>query len=51
MSAISDWFRKAWLVLLVAGVVIVLDQWTKQLVRTNLPKFEAIPPSRRSLPT
>lgn len=44
MSALSDWFRKAWLVLLVAGVVIVLDQWTKQLVRTNLPKFEAIPP-------
>ena len=44
MSSISDWFRKAWLVLLVAGIVIVLDQWTKQLVRASLPKFEAVTP-------
>jgi signal peptidase II len=44
MSAISDWFRKAWLVLLVAGIVVALDQWTKQLVRANFPKFETIVP-------
>lgn len=33
MATISNWFPKAWLVLLVAGVIIVLDQWTKSLVR------------------
>jgi signal peptidase II len=30
--------------LLVAAIVIVLDQWTKTLVRQNLPKFEAFIP-------
>jgi signal peptidase II len=39
MSGIGKWFRHAWIVLLVASVVILLDQWTKTLVRTNLAKF------------
>lgn len=42
MSFIGKWFRHAWIVVLVASVVILLDQWTKTLVRTNLPKFEEV---------
>lgn len=44
MSSIANWFHKAWLVLAVAAVVIVLDQWTKTLVRLNIPKFETVIP-------
>lgn len=44
MSSIVNWFRHAWLVLAVALVVILLDQWTKILVRLNIPKFETIVP-------
>ncbi len=43
MKALENWFRHAWIVLLVAGVVVALDQWTKTLVRANLPKHEAVP--------
>lgn len=43
MSKLTSWFRHAWLVLLVAGIVIVLDQASKSIVRANLPKFEAVP--------
>lgn len=39
MASIANWLRKAWLVLIVAGVVIVLDQWTKSLVRVNIPVY------------
>jgi len=39
MSLITGWLRKAWLVLLVAGVVIVLDQWSKSLVRASIPVY------------
>jgi signal peptidase II len=38
-NAIQQWFRKAWLVLSVAAVIIVLDQWTKELVRQAIPKY------------
>lgn len=44
MASVANWFRKAWLVLLVAGVVIVLDQWSKTLIRVSVPKFAAISP-------
>lgn len=44
MSSFANWFCKAWLVLLVAAIVILLDQWTKSLVRLYLPKFETIVP-------
>lgn len=38
------WFRKAWLVLLVAGVVIALDQLTKSWIRINVPEYTAMIP-------
>lgn len=44
MSKIVDWFRSAWLVLAVAGVVIFLDQWTKELVRQRIEEYTYIIP-------
>lgn len=44
MQKIGNWFRSAWLVLVIAAVVIALDQWTKELVRQNIPKFDYIIP-------
>lgn len=44
MAVLTNWLRKAWLVLLVAGVVIVLDQWTKSLVRANIPDYATSTP-------
>ena len=44
MSIIGHWFRRAWLVLVVAGVVILLDQWTKELVRQSIPDYTSIIP-------
>jgi signal peptidase II len=44
MSKITGWFRSAWIVLLVAGIVIGLDQWTKEWVRQTIPKFSTIVP-------
>lgn len=44
MKKIGNWVRSAWLVLVVAAVVILLDQWTKELVRQHIPKFETIIP-------
>jgi signal peptidase II len=40
----AGWWRKAWIVLLVAGIVIALDQWTKSLVRANIPDFTSMAP-------
>lgn len=36
--------RRLWLILLVAAVVIGLDQWTKELVRQSIPMHEYIIP-------
>lgn len=44
MAVFTNWLRKAWLVLLVAGVVILLDQWTKSLVRADIPEYTASAP-------
>ena len=44
MDTVRNWFRKAWLVLLVAGIVIALDQWTKQLIRVSVPKHTSVVP-------
>lgn len=44
MSTVTKWFRNTWLVLLVAGIVIVLDQWTKSLIRASVPEYTAISP-------
>jgi lipoprotein signal peptidase len=42
MRQFTHWLSKAWLVLLVAAIVILLDQWTKNLIRANLEKFEVM---------
>ena len=42
MQKFLHWLSRAWLVLLVAAIVIVLDQWTKGLIRANLAKFEVM---------
>ena len=44
MSKVVNWFRAAWVVLLVAGIVIVLDQWTKELVRQRIVEYTYIVP-------
>ena len=43
MNSIRSWFAHAWLTLLVAGIIVALDQWSKTLVRAILPKFEFVP--------
>lgn len=43
MHHITDWLRKVWPVLLTAGVVIALDQWTKEWIRTTIPLYEEMP--------
>jgi len=40
----AGWWRKAWIVLLVAGIIIALDQWTKMLVRANIPDYTSMAP-------
>ena len=40
----GKWFSKAWLVLAVAATSIILDQWTKSLVRASIPKYDSIHP-------
>ena len=35
---------RTWIILLVAAIVIPLDQWTKELVRQNIAKFDYIIP-------
>lgn len=43
MKSIANWFRHAWIVLLVAGSVILLDQWSKSIVRVTLPRMQTVP--------
>ena len=44
MSRIANWFRSAWLVLVVAGIIVFLDQWTKELVRQRIEEYTYIIP-------
>jgi signal peptidase II len=44
MAAIARWFRKAWVVLLVAAIIVVLDQASKVWVRANIPDYTAMVP-------
>ena len=44
MGYVREWAGKAWLVLLVAGTVIGLDQWTKGLVRGSIALYDYIVP-------
>jgi signal peptidase II len=44
MAAIARWFQKAWVVLLVAAIIVALDQWSKAWVRANIPDYTALAP-------
>jgi signal peptidase II len=44
MHYIINWLRRVWLILLVAGVVIALDQWTKTWVRRTIPEYTSVIP-------
>ncbi len=44
MHKITSWFRQAWIVLVVAGIIITLDQLTKEWVRMNIPKYDSMIP-------
>ncbi len=46
MARISGWFQRAWVVLVVAGIVIILDRLTKNWVRANVPEYESMIPIR-----
>ena len=39
MNRLSVWAGRAWPVILIAAVVIGLDQWTKHIVRSTIPLF------------
>ena len=40
MGIVREWVGKAWLVLVVAGTVIGLDQWTKGMVRESIVMYD-----------
>lgn len=44
MQKISDWFSRAWIVMLIAAVIIGLDQWTKAWVRATIPEYTSMIP-------
>jgi signal peptidase II len=44
MEHISSWLRRAWIVVVVAGIVVGLDYWTKEWVRTTIPKYDSMIP-------
>jgi len=44
MENISSWLRRAWVVVAVAGIVIGFDYWTKEWVRTTIPKYSSMIP-------
>jgi signal peptidase II len=44
MNKVTSWFSKVWLVLAVAATSIILDQWTKSLVRASIPKYASVHP-------
>lgn len=44
MQSFGNWLRKAWIIMAVAGVVIILDQWTKEMIRRTVPEYSYIIP-------
>lgn len=44
LNLVQKWTRRAWLVLAVAAVILVLDQWTKELIRQSIPDYTSIIP-------
>ena len=47
MKWISWWLHGTWIVLAVAAIVIMLDQWTKEMVRASIEKYHFIVPFER----
>jgi signal peptidase II len=47
MKSIGSWFRGTWLVMLVAAIVIAVDQITKEWVRATIDKYTYIVPFPR----
>lgn len=43
-AKLTTWFRRALPVLVIAGIVIALDQWTKAWVRETIPTYEQLVP-------
>ncbi|MCB0090362.1 MAG: signal peptidase II, partial [Caldilineaceae bacterium] len=44
MHYLSKWLRRAWPVLLVATIIISLDQWTKELIRQSVAEYSSVAP-------
>ena len=44
MDKLTDWFRRGWLVLLIAGIWIALDQLTKDMIRQQMPLHSTLRP-------
>jgi signal peptidase II len=44
MARITGWLQRAWVVLLIAGISITLDQLTKEWVRRNIPEYTSMIP-------
>lgn len=44
MNLFTRWLRAAWPVLLIATIIIALDQWTKEWVRNTIDKFDTYIP-------
>ncbi|MEZ4662110.1 MAG: hypothetical protein R2911_31550 [Caldilineaceae bacterium] len=42
MQYLSRWLRRAWPVLLVAAIIISLDQWTKELIRQTVVEYTSM---------
>ncbi len=44
MDRFTDWLRKVWPVILVAAIILYLDQWTKEWIRQNVAEFSSMIP-------
>ena len=44
MKSLTNWLSKAWIVLLVASIIIMLDQLSKNYVRQSIEKFIPVVP-------
>ncbi|MEM7129562.1 MAG: signal peptidase II [Chloroflexota bacterium] len=44
MNREAGWLRKLYPVLIVAAIVISLDQWTKEWIRQNVPEYTSMAP-------
>ncbi len=44
MATGKSWFQRAWVVILIATIVIFLDQLTKEWIRNNVPEYTSMIP-------